>query len=247
MPYLLGFLEIQANFARRMAELTALPFQDVVLSHTAFYRILGLDWSLNPQHPVWRQFIAALGDDRSGVAAAYRLYHERYAQGLIPDYDTSRPHWGCFSYEYDANERAIRLHFVNLDTSGAGPLSSARREPRLAELREMFAHIHQAHPNAERVQGGSWLYNRVEYTRLFPPQYGESARTDHPHLIARGLWGQFLRHGNRMNEELATLFLARLAELRDAGAYATCFPYQSLLTEAPIAAFYAFYGVEDRR
>lgn len=246
MPYPVAFIEIQGAFARRMAELTAQPYPDVVLSQTALYRILGLDWSLNPQHPVWRQFVTALGDDGAGAAAAYQIYSERCAQGLIPDYDTSRPHWGCFSYEYDANERAIRLHFVNLDTSGVGPLSSARRETRLAELREMFAHIHQAHPDAERAQGGSWLYNRSEYTRLFPPQYGESARADHPHLIARGLWGQFLRHGNRMNEELVTLFLARLAELGDAETYATCFPYQSLLTEAPIAAFYAFYGIEDQ-
>lgn len=244
MSYPLAFLEIQVVFARRMAELTAQPFHDVVLSHTALYRILGLDWSLDPRHPVWRQFIAALADDGAGVAAAYQLYNERYAQRLIPDYDMSRPHWGCFSYEYDANERAIRLHFVNLDTSGAGPLSSKRRETRLAELREMFAHIRQAHRDAERVQGGSWLYNRMEYKRLFPREYGESAHADHPHLIARGLWGQFLRHGNRMNDELAALFLARLAELRDAGAYAACFPYQSLLTEAPIAAFYAFYGID---
>lgn len=247
MPYPLAFLEIQVNFARRVAELTTQPFQDAVLSHTALYRILGLDWSLDPRHPVWRQFVAALGDVGAGVTAAYQIYSERYRQELIPDYDTSRPHWGCFSYEYSAEERAIRLHFANLDPSGAGPLSSARKETRLAELREMFAHIRQAHPDAVRVQGGTWLYNRIEYKRLFPPEYGESVRTDHPHLIARGLWGQFLRHGNRMNEELAALFLARLAELRDAGAYATCFPYQSLLTDAPIAAFSAFYGIEDRR
>ena len=243
MPYPPAFLEIQVPFARRMAELSGRPFRESVLCNTALYRILGLDWSLDPQNPVWQQFIAALQDDGKGFAAAFRIYSERHAQDLISDYDTSRPHWGCFSYEYHSDERTIRLHFVNLDTSGAGPLSSQRKEVRLAELREMFAHIRQAHPDAERVNGGTWLYNRAEYRRLFPSQFGDSARVDHPHLIARGLWGQFLRHGNRMNEEITAQFLARLAELQDAEAYAACFPYQSLLTEAPIAAFYDFYGI----
>ena len=55
--------------------------------------------------------------------------------------------------------------------------------------------------------------------------------------------GQFLRHGNRMNEEVTARFLAHLAKLQDAEAYADCFPYQSLLTEAPIQPFYDFYGV----
>lgn len=95
------------------------------------------------------------------------------------------------------------------------------------------------------MRGGTWLYNRHEYTRLFPREYAESAQVDHPHLIARGLWGQFLRHGNRMNGEVAALFLSRLAQLDDANRYADCFPYQSLLTEAPIPLFYAFYGIDD--
>jgi hypothetical protein len=243
MPYPPAFLEIQVIFARRMGELTAKPFEEAVLRNTALYRILGLDWSLDPRHPVWQQFIAAMGDDGADSASAFRVYSDRHAQGLIPDYDTSRPHWGCFSYEYDSDARVVRLHFANLDTSGAGPLSSQRKDTRLAELRDMFAHIRQAHPDAERVHGGTWLYNREEYRRLFPPQFGDSARVDRPHLIARGLWGQFLRHGNRMNEEITARFLAHLAKLQDAEAYAACFPYQSLLTEAPIQAFYDFYGI----
>jgi hypothetical protein len=156
--------------------------------------------------------------------ASFRIYSERYAQGLIPDYDTSLPYWGCFSYQYRRHTRVVRLHFANLDTSGAGPLRSQRSDARLAELREMHAHIHQAHLDAERVQGGSWLYNRKEYRRLFPPQFAESARADVPHLISRALWGQFLRHDNRMNERVAVQFLRRVAELCDAEQYATCFP-----------------------
>lgn len=243
MPYPPAFLAIQLTFARALATLTGQPVHEAIPRRTALYRILGLDWSLDPRDPVWQRFIQAAGDDGGDSDAAYAVYAKRYALGLVPDYDTSRPHWGCFSYEFLADTRVVRLHFANLDTSGYGPLSSQRRQARLADLREMFAAIAREHPDAERVHGGTWLYNRHEYTRLFPWEYGDSARVDHPHLIARGLWGQFLRHGNRMNDEVAATFLARLAELRDAEGYAACFPYQNLLTDAPIELFYAFYGV----
>jgi hypothetical protein len=239
VPYPPDFLRIQVMFARKLSDLSRQPLAESLLRNTALYRIMGLDWSLDPRDVVWQRFIAEL---ESSFDSAYRFYAKRYAQGFIPDYDTSRPHWGCFSYEYLTETRAVRLHFTDLDRTGYGPLSSQRMPARLVEVRAMFLHIRDAHPDAEQVKGGSWLYNRVEYRRLFPPEFGQSARPDRPHLIARGLWGQFLRHGNRMNEELATQFLGTLAILRDDAEYATCFPYQNLLTAAPVGAFYAFYS-----
>ncbi len=181
VPYPQAFLDLQIIFARKMAALGGEPVAKAVLRNTALYRILGLDWSLDPGDPAWRRFVAALGPDGTETSAAYAVYAERYAQGLIPDYDTSRPHWGCFSYEYD--DKAIRLHFADLDTSRLGPLSSARGAARLADLRALFADTRERHPEAEIVRGGTWLYNRAEYRRLFPPEYGDSARADHPHLI----------------------------------------------------------------
>jgi hypothetical protein len=243
MRYPQAFLEIQAEFARRMTELSSVPYHESLLRNTALYRILGLDWSLDPGHPTWQRFVQELPDEGADFTVAYCVYADRYAQGLIPDYDVSRPHWGCFSYDYDPDTRDVRLHFGNLDTSGFGPLSSCRKEMRLAELRAMFAHIRREHHEAEQVRGGSWLYNRAEYRRLFPPEYGDAAHADCPHLSARAHWGQFLRHGNRMNEDAVTHFLTRVTRLADVADHPTCFPYQTLLTEAPMRLFYAFYGV----
>ena len=107
----------------------------------------------------------------------------------------------------------------------------------------MFSHIREKHPNARLVKGGSWLYNRQEYTRLFPPAYGQSAKArEKPYLKARGLWGQFLRYDGEINEKFASLFLHQVNQLREAEHHAQCFPYQDLFTEAPIELFYAFYG-----
>jgi hypothetical protein len=112
---------------------------------------------------------------------------------------------------------------------------------RLAELRDMFSHIHGTFPDANQVTGGSWLYNREAYTRLFPASFGASAQIDEPHYQFRGLWGQFLRHDLTMNDALVTEFLGRVHQLHTEKDMARCFPCQSLITCAPISDFYLFY------
>jgi len=107
----------------------------------------------------------------------------------------------------------------------------------------MFTHIKRMHPDAIAVHGSSWLYNVEAYRRLFPVEFGLSARTDTPQLTARSLWGQFLRFDGRLNEERTVMFLDRLNRLEEEHQYAQCFPFQVLLTEAPISLFYTFYGV----
>ena len=99
------------------------------------------------------------------------------------------------------------------------------------------------HSDAIAVHGSSWLYNLEAYRRLFPIEFGLSARIDVPQLTARSLWGQFLRYDGRLNEERATVYLDRLNRLEDEHQHAQCFPYQVLLTEAPIELFLAFYEV----
>ncbi len=46
-----------------------------------------------------------------------------------------------------------------------------------------------------------------------------------------------------MNIPIVELFQQRLAMIHDIADISNCFPYQVLETEAPIALFYAFYGV----
>jgi hypothetical protein len=225
MLYPPGFFNLQITFARKMTQLTQQSYPESILYRTAMYRILGLDWSLDPHHPVWQAY--------------HQFYLERADQ--IPSYDN--PHWGCFGYEYWSERRLIHLHFWNLDDSGYGPLSHQRNEVRLVELRSMFTQIKRMHPDAKAVSGSSWLYNLEVYRRLFPVEYRPSARTGAPQLTARSLWGQFLRYDRRLNEERAAVFLDRLSRLEDEHQYAQCFPYPVLLTEAPLALFYTFYGI----
>lgn len=242
MRYPRAFFDLQLEFAQKMTTLTRRPYLDVVLHNTAFYRILGLDWSLDASNPVWQAYGEGLRCVEEDGEWTYQYYLAHLDE--IPEYDTSVQHWGCFTHEYRSDERAIRLHFASaLDRSGCGPLTSFRMEARLTELHAMFLYIKERYPEVQWVQGGSWLYNRKEYTRLFPVEYKQSAKVDRPHLIARGLWGQFLRYDGRVNEQLAALFRTRLSQLHDVAEYPHCFPYQNLLTQAPIGVFYPFYGI----
>ncbi len=189
MLYPPGFFGLQLTFARKITHLTQRPYQEAILNMTALYRILGLDWSLDPLNPVWLDYLKGLHQLDADADWSYQFYLERADQ--IPSYDNQ--HWGCFGYEYWSERCLIHLHFWNLDDSGYGPLSHQRREARLADLRSMFTHIKRVHPDAIAVHGSSWLYNVEAYRRLFPVEFGLSARPDTPHLVARSLWGQFLR------------------------------------------------------
>lgn len=235
----LSFFDLQLTFAKKMAQLTQQSYPETLLHMTAMYRILGLDWSLDPYNSVWQAYLKGLHQEGADTAWSYQFYLERADQ--IPSYE--RPRWGCFSYEYWSERQVIHLHFANLDGSGYGPLSHQRKEARLADLWSMFMHIKGMHPDVRAVHGSSWLYNLEAYRRLFPIEFRDSAKADTPRIIARSLWGQFLRYDGRLNGERTAIFIGRLKRLDDEHKHAQCFPYQVLLTEAPIALFYAFYGV----
>jgi hypothetical protein len=237
------FFEAQLAFARRVAGITAQPFDTTALRFTALYRILGLDPPFDPAQPVWSAFAALLDETAPMEVLATQardFYLARFDQ--IPQMSANR-HWGCFAFDYNATTQYVRLHFSQQDRSGLGPLSSERMPARLAEVRAMFDHIHETLPGARQVRGGSWLYNREAYTRLFPASFGASAKLDKPHYQFRGLWGQFLRHNLTANEPLTGTFLERVEQMNTAQEMADCFPCQSLVTCAPIADFYSFYGL----
>lgn len=244
--YPMRYLDLQLAFARRVAARVGQPVADVLLAYTSLYKLLGIEGDFDATQPVWQDVLAtARGDD--AAAGLHRLYRSRL--DVIPDF-TDEPHWGCFAYtyrpEYNTHTNVIRIHFSNEDDSGLGALSRAHMGARLAELTAMFAHIAAHEPHATTVCGGSWLYNRESYRRLFPPAFTASPVEDEPHYQYRALWGQFLRHDGKVDEEMAASLLQRVASIRGADQIAACFPYQVLLTASPIVAFHAFYAASPQ-
>ncbi len=236
------FFDVQLIFARKVAEVTKQSFADAVLHHTAIYRILGLDWSANPAHLTWQEYLQALQQDvKAGAKGTYQFYFAR--SGSIP-HMSDQQHWGCFAYDYLQKQRKVKLHFSNQDFTEYGALSHQRMNVRQAELQAMFKSIRQEHPEAETVIGSSWLYNIQAYTRLFPGEYGQSARAaDRVDYLGRGLWGQFLNHEWQANEQTVGVFLQCVEAATTMQQCDQSFPYQLMLPEAPITVFYTLYDI----
>lgn len=235
------FFELQLALARKIADLLQQPLEQAVLQRTAFYRILGLDWSLDPTNPIWQSYVQGLQGRPADIDYTYQFYLQRLDK--IPTF-AAQEHWGCFAYDYNTAAKRMHFHFGDQDTSPYSALSHQRINARKSELQAMFTIIQRRHPDAELVIGGSWLYNWDAYKRLFPPIYGQSTYEDKVvALIGRNIWGQFLRRNGQVHRETMELFLQRVSQLERTEDYPQCFPYPSLHTQAPIQAFYTFYGI----
>ncbi|MBA2682606.1 MAG: hypothetical protein H0U76_29960 [Ktedonobacteraceae bacterium] len=238
--YQKDFFVVQLALAQKIADITQKPLEQIVLRYTAYYRIFGLDWSFDPTNPVWETYVDGLRLSTDKVEYTYEYYLQRYPS--IPTSAEEQAHWGCFAYDYDAETKKIRLHFADYDRSGHGPLSRLRIAQRKEELRAMFQHIQNNHPDASWVVGGSWLYNWESYTRLFPPSFVQTAQPrEMPGLQGRASWNQLLRRGWRVHPASMNFFLQKVSQLERIEDYPGCFPYAELQTEAPISLFYEFY------
>jgi hypothetical protein len=231
------YVELILRFAQRVTEVGDIPLSEALLEWTPLYLNFDLGRSFDATDPTWQEFLAGYGKaaDPAEWTHSFYLAHAR-------EYPPSP--YGCFSYHYEPEARAIRFHFGNRDTSGHGPFSSTRRPARLRELATMFAAIREKVPEAQSVRGGSWMYNLPSYCRLFPREYVRSARPAEPELQFMSLWGQFLDHTWELQRDRADAFLRAIAGAATLDALTHSSPMQVMTPGSDIAPFYAFYGVE---
>jgi hypothetical protein len=241
LDYSKEFFDLQLRFAEKVTQLSQQPLTETIANYTACYPLFNLGTNFDWEHPVWKDYLAGLNQAADIGEWTYQVYQHQREKEPVSD---EQKQFGCFSYNYHAGDRRIiRLHFNNRDESGEGPLSHQRQFARMTELSAMFLDIKNTTLEAQLVRGETWLYNRPEYTRLFPPKYGESAQAVEAGFQFRALWGQFVKSNGKLQAQLAALFLQNLAHQQDIRNLAQCFPLQVLRVECEIEAFYAFYGV----
>ena len=237
------FFELQVTFARKVADVQGVAVSELLMEWTILRQLFHL--RVNPTTPnaVWDAFIEGVeaGDDIAG--AAYALYIERMAAGLRDD--DEREHWGCFEYAYPwRGEPTVGMHFANRDYTPHGTLSRERMPARMSELRAMFAHIREAHPDARTVRGSSWMHNIPAYQRLFPPEYVASAERCGYETGVWALWGQFIARDGGLRESTTRPFLERLRTQTTTAGCLRCFPYEVLKPRCDISAFHRLHAVE---
>jgi len=189
---------------------------------------------------VWRDYLTGVTGTQADAAWTYDFYLARAAAMTGPPVVAT---FGCFAYARLPDDR-LRLHFVNAEPDGGSPLAKERQAARRADLAALFGHVRATYGEASlRVVGGSWLYNLEAYRRLFPPSYLASARVSPRRFRRMSLWGQFLDRHGAVKQAMTDPFRERLARVTDVDALDACFPLAALTVEAPVSAFYAFYGV----
>jgi len=237
--YAKAFFDLQLQFAHKVTELSGLPFARVLFEYTNLYIRFGLGRDFNPAHAIWQAYLSGLRDTNDHREWTYRFYLTRSAILAGPPVVAAL---GCFSYALLSDNR-IRLHFGNAETAEHSPLGRDRLEQRREDLTALFGHVQQTLRQSAQVLGASWLYNLDAYRRLFPPSYIATARVLHDRFRHMPLWGQFLDRHGEIKESMARPFRERLTRQSCLDRLDACFPFQVLTVEAPVQAFYDFYGL----
>ena len=205
------------------------------MAYTNFYIRFGLGHGFDPEHPVWREYLAGLGEATDGREWTYRFYRQR--PPVTPPNVAAT--FGCFAYAQLGDDR-IRLHFENVEKDDTSPLGVERRDRRLAELAALFDYVKRTSRTPPRVIGASWLYNLDAYRRLFPKAYVSTAHVIHDRYQHMPLWGQSVDRRGEVKESVARELLDRLGRQSSLEGLEACFPFQVLALEALASEFYEF-------
>ena len=238
------YFSLQLRLAEVISEKTASRLADAVFQYTNFFRRFGLGY-LPEVTPEWQKYadkLNTLQTHEARVKWTQEFFRHSAPERLPP----GRRRFGCFGVDPANQDGAVRIHFSNYENDAIGPLRRAKIDTRKQELHAMFTYVHKTYPHAQKVQGGSWLYNLEAYRRLFPPEYGASrvVLEESSGFQGTSRWGQFLDHKGDVKPELREKFLENLTSI-DMDRLWAVFPLSTLRTHAPIQAFYAFYGIAD--
>jgi hypothetical protein len=231
------FFDLQLRFAAKVVELTGMPMQQALLDYTNLYVRFTGERRFAEDHPVWQCYLEGVQRGADLYDWTYRFYLQRQDAAAPPSVVAT---FGCFSYAMES-EQKIRMHFRHAQHDGLSPLGDACVSSRLAELRELIAHVKSTANANARIAGVSWLYNLHAYRRLFPPAYLASATVAANRFRNMPLWGQFIDYRGEIKRFAVDVFEQRLTKQEDIAQIERCFPLQPLAVEASLDVFDRFY------
>jgi hypothetical protein len=242
------YFSLQLEYAKRVVRLSGISLEQALMEFTSFWRrihdlrllkINKTEWSFDPATPQWRELCDRINSNELADIVAHDLY-------LRNDNSTEagKQYFGCFRYDFISqtdDDGVIKIHFKNRDDSGKGPLSKERQKERFDDLKRMFDHISENHPEATVVTGGSWLYNLDSYQRIFPKTFTSDMKVEViPFPRTSGIWGQFLNSDGQVNEKMKYTFIQRVATAKSTEELLQCFEFKILFTRTDIENFYNY-------
>jgi len=242
VSYSRAFFAFQLAFVQRLTERFSLDLADTLQHYTTF--------TIGIAAENWATYLAGLQAAEERSEWAYQWDLAQRAPGPQPNDRQlyGRALFGCFHYSIH-NDRAgkatiIRPHFIKNDRAGVRALGQERLAARRAEVRRMFAHVHEHVPDAKTVRGHSWLYNLAAYRRVYPSVYTRKMPDLHnDEFRYLSLWGQCFDRHWQPKPAITTELLRRLDRLDDLADLRYCFPYQVRLPRCKINEVYTKLGI----
>src|SRR5580693_537507 len=119
--YPIGFFEIQEYFARRISDISGIPFVETLLKYTSFYKRIGTgSWDFSAENPFWKSLLVRIKNGHSAAAAAFEMHRS----SMVESIDTTK-RFGCMGFSRRGT--TIVMHFRNDFSSSYGPLSKHER------------------------------------------------------------------------------------------------------------------------
>ena len=248
MPYSKDFFALQLSCAHELAKRFSRNLDDILFNYTTFSRSIALtpNREFDQSNPVWQSFINGLGKAVDEAEWTHAFYLHLCADDPISKDEKFNGNilFGSFYFVLH-DKHVIRPHFIKFgdDTSPHSLISKERMPESLENLKKMFEYVKHNIGGAKTVRGNTWLYNLDAYRRLFPPEYTAQMVENKSHVFQfLSLWGQFFDRNWQVKDSLANELLNRIAALNSLENLRFCFPYQALMPQFNIQAFYDFYG-----
>ncbi len=231
MNYPDSFFQLQLDYAKKISEVSDISFEEALLQHTGFYKLIGTsDWSFDRSNPQWQEFIGQMN-----VAPTIDSVKKFCIYGRRETIENNKK-FGCFSYDFNEQTNNIHVHFM--PSIEKGVLSLQKKDQRLSELQQMFFSIKENYPQAKNVVGFSWLYNISAYQRLFPKEYFKNMKVNKGWYKSLAIWGQFINGDLTLKQEDATKFLNCIKNKCSVDELQGCFSFHVCEPMADICYFY---------
>ncbi len=231
-----GYFKAQLELATRICQISDLTFAEALARYTNLHRRFGWGVPTDPPKPAWRAYVETV----TQAGTLDDMANATYAQYLRVESTDPQPLFGCFTYQSPDDEGIARIHFHVADTDDdTSPIAAHKQDRRRQDLAQLVDHLTSNFPDANVLQGTSWLYNTRSYCALFPPTYIASATPleGRQRFSGTSSWGQLVNFRGELKPDAYAEFSLNVRELTQAADVWRVFPLRALRVSAPLSVF----------
>lgn len=255
--YPFEYFDAQVRFALKWSVLSGVPLTEVLQKKTALYRrVTGRKYPYGDE--IWNKLTVGLSDESLSPEIIATGMYDTYLDQPQQNNENTENHFGMFAFDYyPANDQTgeknrIKVHFLPQKNKGdKSSLDIQFLDERRADIHRMFTYIHEKHPQAEEVIGGSWLYALNSYRDSFPPQFTVNMKRLVPPEFAYipntvptmsftgdSVWGQFIDRNGGVRQYVYDVFIKNVLKSKTLEDLINSFPNFTYQPKVPISVFY---------